>query len=166
VYLIEGQDQLVARNQSDGSVAWSAMAMGAGTQAPLLAGGRVIVAATTGVLAFDAGTGTAAWTAPVTGAQADAFNLMFSGGCVAGSGQWSANEFGNAVATTTLAAALGSSTLVVTASDGVHLLKLADGSEVWKGVPMMATGTVQNPIIVGSTVYVIDQGGLLALTSP
>ena len=99
------------------------------------------------------------------GAAAQAFNLMFGGGCVAGSGQWSANEFGTAVATATLAAALGSDTLVVTATDGIHLLSLATGMETWKGMPAQAMGSVSNPVVVGNMVYVVDTSGLLALTA-
>ncbi|MFT3771103.1 MAG: PQQ-binding-like beta-propeller repeat protein [Minicystis sp.] len=163
VYLIESDTNLVARKQSDGTLAWSAPVTGPGTQAPVLAGGRVIVGTAQGVSAFDAATGKDAWTATVTGAAAQAFNLMFSGGCVAGSGQWSGNQFGTAVATTTLAAAAGNGTLVVTAFDGVHLLSIADGKETWTGMPAQASGPVRNPVIVGSTVYVVDTGGVLAL---
>ena len=165
VYLIEGGTDLVARKQSDGTKAWSAATMGAGTQAPLLAAGKVIVAGAQGITSFDAKTGTPGWTAPVMGAAAQAFNLMFGGGCVAGSGQWSANEFGTAVATATLAAALGSDTLVVTATDGIHLLSLATGMETWKGMPAQAMGSVSNPVVVGNMVYVVDTSGLLALTA-
>jgi hypothetical protein len=165
VYLIESDTDLVARKQSDGSIAWSAKVMGPGTQAPVLAGGRVIIGTSQGVSAFDAKSGAPAWSAAASGAAAQAFNLMFSGGCVPGSGQWSGNEFGTAVATTTLAAAAGSNTLVVTAFDGVHLLSIADGSEIWMGTPAQASGPVRNPVIVGGTVYVADTGGLLALQS-
>jgi hypothetical protein len=164
VYLIESDTDLVARKQSDGTIAWSAKVTGPGTQAPVIAGGRVIIGTAQGVSAYDAASGKDAWSATASGAAAQAFNLMFSGGCVPGSGQWSGNEFGQAVATTTLAAAAGSNTLVVTAFDGVHLYSIADGSEIWKGVPAQASGPVRNPIIVGSTVYVVDTGGLLALT--
>jgi hypothetical protein len=163
VYLIENGDQLVARKQSDGTIAWSATTTGAGTQSPVLAAGLVIVATAQGVATFDAKTGTAGWTAAVTGAQAQAGNLMFSGGCVAGSGQWTGNNFGTSVPTATLAAALGSGTLIVTAPDGVHVLSLATGAESWKGVISQAVGAVMNPTIVGKAVYVVDSGGLLAL---
>ncbi len=88
---------------------------------------------------------------------------MFSGGCVAGSGQWSGSEFGTPVATTTLAAAAGSGTLVVTAVDGVHVLSLAAGTDTWHGMPAQAMGQIKNPVIVGHTVYAIDGGGLLSL---
>lgn len=165
VYLVEGGTDLVARQQSDGTKAWSAAVMGVGTQAPALAGAHVIVAGAQGITALDAKTGAPAWTAPVTGAAAQAFDLMFSGGCVPGSGQWSGNQFGAAVATTTLAAALGSGTLVVTASDGIHILSLATGAETWKGMAAQAMGTVINPVVVGSMVYVVDTGGLLALSA-
>jgi len=163
VYLIEGGTDLVARKQGDGAIAWSAKVTGPGTQAPALAGGRVMVGTSQGVSAFDAASGKDAWSATASGAAAQAFDLMFSGGCVPGSGQWSGNQFGNAVATTTLAAAAGSDTLVVTAFDGVHLYAIADGSEIWKGMPAEASGPVRNPVIVGGTVYVVDTGGLLAL---
>jgi hypothetical protein len=166
VYLIEGGATLVARKQIDGTMAWSASVPSAGTQAPVVAAGKVVVAGNQAVLAFDAATGKPAWSAPITGAEAQAFDLQFSGGCVAGSGQWSGNAFGTTIATTTLAAALGSGTLVVTASDGIHLLALATGSETWSGMPAQAVGAVKNPSIVNGAVYVIDQGGLLALAAP
>jgi hypothetical protein len=63
---------------------------------------------------------------------------------------------------TTIAAALGSGTLVVTASDGIHVVKLS-GEEVVKGAVDKAVGSVRNPVIVGNRVYVIDSSGLLAL---
>jgi outer membrane protein assembly factor BamB len=163
VYLIEGGTQLVARKESDGTQAWTAMAMGAGTQSPVLAGGIVIIATAQGVSTFDAKTGKAGWTAPVMGGEAQAADLMFSGGCVPGSGQWTGNDFGTSVPTATMAAATGSGTLVVTASDGIHVLSLATGAQAWTGMPAMAIGSVFNPVIVGKAVYVIDNGGLLAL---
>ncbi|MEP7126833.1 MAG: PQQ-binding-like beta-propeller repeat protein, partial [Byssovorax sp.] len=57
VFLIEGAQgmmlKLLARKQGDGSVAWSVdLPNGAGVQAPVLAGGKVLVATPTGVLAF------------------------------------------------------------------------------------------------------------------
>jgi outer membrane protein assembly factor BamB len=162
VYLIES-GKLTALKQTDGSMVWSAAVMGAGTQAPVLGSGKVVVATTQAVSAFDAATGKPAWSTPIAGAAAQAFNLMFSGGCVPGSGQWSGNEFGTAVATTTLAAALGSDTLVVTAADGVHVLSLSTGTSTWSGMPAQAMGTVKNPTIVGKTVYVTDSGALLSL---
>jgi hypothetical protein len=166
VYLIEGGSKLTARKETDGTVAWTADTAGAGTQAPVLAGGLAIVATGQGVATFDAATGKAGWTAPIAGAQAQAFDLMFTGGCVSGSGQWSGNAIGTAVVTTTLAAAAGNGTLVVTAPDGIHLLSLSTGAETWKGKPAMAMGAVKHPVIVGSTVYVVDDGGLLALHGP
>src|SRR6185437_7357324 len=87
LYLVEGGSTLMARKQADGTMAWSAALTGAGTQAPLLAAGKVVVATAQGVSSFDAATGKAGWTASINGAAAQAFDLMFSGGCVAGSGQ-------------------------------------------------------------------------------
>jgi hypothetical protein len=163
VFLIEGGGQLVARKQTDGTMAWSVAAPSAGTQAPIVFAGKVVIATATAVSVFDAATGTAGWSLPIQGAEAQAFDLMFSGGCVAGSGQWSGNEFGTTVPTTTLAVAGGSGTLVVTAPDGIHLVSIAAGTESWKGVPAQAMGAVKNPTIVGSALYVVDSGALLAL---
>jgi PQQ-like domain len=162
VYLSE-QGTLVARKQSDGSIAWMGSAKGTGSQAPVIVGSLVIVATDTGVSAFDAQKGDSKWTAMIPGAAAHAFALGFSGGCVPGSSMWSANSFGTAVHTTSLAAAGGNNTLVVTAPDGVHLLSIADGSEQWKGMPAMAMGALGDPVIVDGVVYVMDQGGLLQL---
>ena len=129
VYLIEGGSQLVARKQTDGTMAWSAAVDGrrdAGAGARRRPGDRRHRAGRLRLRrrrpARPPGR------APLAGAAAQAFDLMFSGGCVAGSGQWSGNEFGTAVPTTTLAAALGSGTLVVAAPDGVHVLSLSTGA--------------------------------------
>jgi outer membrane protein assembly factor BamB len=68
-----------------------------------------------------------------------------------------------------MCAALGSSTLLVTSFDGLHLLNLSTGSEIWHGAVAGAVGSVSNPIIVnnpgsGPTVYVTDSRGVIALT--
>lgn len=158
VYLAQGGASLVARNVSDGAVAWSSAGLtGLGAQAPVLAGGLAIVATSTAVSAFHADSGTMAWTTPITGAAGSAFSIEFTGGCAGLLPQGAANG-------TTLAAAAGSGTLVVTASDGVHVLSLASGADLWHGMPTMAVGRVSNPVIAGNTVYVVDVGhGLLAL---
>jgi len=164
VYGIENNDTLVARKESDGTTAWSATVMGAGTQAPVLASGLAIVAGQDGIHAFTASDGMPKWSAMAAGAAAHAFALGFSGGCVAGSEMWSGSSFGAPVATTTLAAAPASDTIVVTAADGIHILKLSTGVELFKQQPAMAMGAVMNPIIVGKTVYVVDGSGLLSLS--
>ncbi|HEY6459780.1 MAG TPA: PQQ-binding-like beta-propeller repeat protein, partial [Polyangiaceae bacterium] len=70
VYLVEGGPALVARSETDGSVAWSAPlgdagADSVGSSPPLLAQGLVIVATGEEVLAFDATKGTPAWSTPL-----------------------------------------------------------------------------------------------------
>jgi hypothetical protein len=166
VYLIEAGN-VVARKQTDGSVAWMQPVTGAGAQAPVLAAGLAIVASTMGVSVFDAVSGKPGWSTPLTGAAARPFTGSIMNGC-AGS-----QSYGGAMATT-LAAAVPSGTLVVTASDGIHLLSLATGMDVWHGAVMGATNAVHDPVLVGKSVYVVDSppggstaygpGKLIALT--
>jgi outer membrane protein assembly factor BamB len=140
---------LVARSQSDGSSKWSKPLSGAGAQAPVLAAGLVIAAGATGVSAFDATTGSPAWSTPITGAAAASWVGTLTNGC-AGS-----QNLGGAVGTT-LAAAVPSGTLVVTASDGVHVLSLATGQDKWHGAVPGAVNAVHDPVLVGDMVYVVD----------
>ncbi|MBV8340381.1 MAG: hypothetical protein JO343_10580, partial [Candidatus Eremiobacteraeota bacterium] len=68
---------------------------------------------------------------------------------------------------TAMAAALGSNTLLVPAWDGLHLLRLSNGSPVWHGT-VAGAGTLVDPVIVndparGPTVYVTDGRGVIAL---
>jgi PQQ-like domain len=163
VYAIEGGATLVARKESDGTMAWSAPVAGAGTQAPVLASGLAIVAGQAGVAAFSAATGAPKWTAAANGAAAQAFQLQFEGGCVPGTAIWSGSNFATAVATTTLVAMPAADAVLVTAQDGIHLLSLSTGTETWMGTPTQIMGAARNPIVVGSTVYVVDDGGLVAL---
>jgi hypothetical protein len=154
VYLVE-DTKLVARGQADGAIAWELPLAGAGTQAPVLAGGLVIVGTSAGVVAVDEKAGTIKWTAPMSGAAAPAPSITFSGGCAGNV----AETYGGV---TTIAAALGSGTLVVTASDGIHVVKLT-GEEVVKAAVDKAVGPVKNPVIIGDRVYVVDSAGLVAL---
>jgi len=64
---------------------------------------------------------------------------------------------------TTLAAALGSASLVVTAADGLHVLALADGSQLYKGTIAQASGVLHSPVLVGHRLYAIDNGALVAV---
>jgi hypothetical protein len=158
VYLVENGDTLVARNQSAGAVAWMATVSGAGSQAPVLAAGRVIVAASAGVIAFDAQTGSPAWTAAMIAATEAPSTISFTGGCdglVAVGGP----------VLTSMAAALGSNSLVVTARDGIHVLSLADGTDRWHGAIAGSMGSLHDPVPIGNVVYVTDSSGLLALRS-
>ena len=168
VYLIESGN-VVARKQTDGTVAWTKPLAGAGAQAPVIAGSIVIVASTQGISSFDAKTGAPGWSAPITGAAAQAYSLTITNGC---SGS---QNLGAAIATT-MAAAIPSGTLVVTASDGVHVLSLETGQDKWSGKIAGAKYTVHDPVIVGKNVYVVDSppggfagfgpGQLIALSSP
>ena len=59
----------------------------------------------------------------------------------------------------------------MTASDGVHILALGTGADLWHGRVPGVTGTVTNPVIVndparGAIVYVEDYGKLYALVPP
>ena len=68
-----------------------------------------------------------------------------------------------------MAAALSSKTLVVTASDGLHVLALATGTDLWHGKVAGVPDQVGNPVIVndpvkGATIYVNDYANLYALT--
>lgn len=160
VYLVEDGTTLTARSQGDGSVVWTQTLSSPGVQAPVLAAGRVIVADATGVHAFDAATGDPAWTADVTGAASRAGSQALSGGCMGTATLYS----GTGVPTTTLAAALASGTLVVTSAAGISILSLDDGSEVWSGAVDGAMGAVREPVLVGDRMYVLDSGGLIALS--
>jgi outer membrane protein assembly factor BamB len=148
VYGVEA-GALVARGQSDGSSQWSKPLSGAGVQAPVLAAGLVIAASATGVSAFDATTGSPAWSTPITGAAAAPWVGTLTNGCAG-----SQNE-GGAVATS-IAAAVPSGTLVVTASDGVHVLSLTTGQDKWHGPVTGAVNAVHDPVLVGDMVYVVD----------
>lgn len=156
VYLLEGfttrtgtfnlaltATSLVARDQQSGAQVWSIPISfpsgGTHCQAPVLANGLAIIATDTGVEAFNATTGARVW---VTAISAKASQQR-------GSGYAECEE-------TTLVAS--PTTLVVTATDGIHLLSLIDGSELLFS-PILAS----NPVIVGNRVYVVSQGDLLAL---
>jgi PQQ-like domain len=169
VYLVEraaGGLALVARKESDGSVAWSQSVTAPSVQAPVVANDLVIVATSTDVRAFSGGTGAPAWTA--SGVSASASAHTFAGAfdnC-----KQSTIDFGS-LPNTSLAAALGSNSLVVTAKDAVHILSLADGSDQWHGTPAKVTGPLRNPVIVGRTLYAVDTGAgmpgqLVSLTAP
>ena len=156
VYLAEtvaGATQLVARKQSDGSVAWSATpgAQYSGGQPPVLAAGLAIVQNGTSILAYHADTGAPAWTAAVT------TGFSFSGGYEP--------------AKTMLAAAIGSGTLVALGTSmmgkpSVTILDLASGAVLGTTEIAMAMGTIVDPVIVGKRLYVTDGQGLVALDAP
>ena len=143
LYLMESPSNLVARSQSNLSKVWSVSLAGGAFPAPVVANGLVIVSTFSGIEAHDAGTGKVTWTSPVQ----PAITAQYS---------------------EAMCAALGSSTLLVASYDGLHLLSLSNGSEVWHGTVAGAVGTATNPIIVndpatGPTVYLTDSRGVIAL---
>ncbi len=186
IYLVES-DTLVARGQKDGERVWMVPAIGAGAQAPVLALGLTIIGTSSGVSAFDQGSGKLVWSAPAEGVAVSKFSFTFQGSCsspnglfdvsvplggvgLSGSDGGATQAFYIAQPTTTMAAALGSRTLVVTASDSLQLLNLADGSRSYRATIDMEQGRVRDPIVVGSRIYVVDtamppaeNGGLLAI---
>lgn len=144
IYLFEQSTNLVARSQSDLHIVWSVSAAATTYAAPVLANGLLIAATTAGIQARSAATGKLAWSSslsPAFGAQ-------------------------NATA---MCAALGSSTVLITAYDGLHILRLSDGGQVWHGPVAGVVGVATDPIIVndparGAIVYVTDSRGVIALT--
>lgn len=143
LYVVEQGSSLVARAQSNLGIVWSVNIASTSTSAPVMADGLVIVQTASGIEAHNAGTGKTTWTSPVSPA--------FAGGY-----------------SSAMCAALVSNTLILTAFDGLHVLNLANGTEIWHGTVSGAMGTAVNPIIVndparGATVYVTDNRGVIAL---
>ncbi len=147
VYLVEtGGTILVARAQNDLHVVWSVTIPYAGPQAPLLANGLVIIGTYSDVEAFSAATGVRVWKTTVAGL----------------------TTYSQGSTTTYLAAALGSGTLIATASNGIHVLSLLTGADLWHGTATGASGTPHDPVIVndpvnGPVLYVVDNAGVIAL---
>lgn len=153
LYLIENS-KVVARAQKNGVPVWSRTLAGRiSRQAPVVALDLVIVATDRGVQAFHANNGKPAWSAN----NLDAAEPEYSGSgpffeCPGSNVAWATMPF------TSLAAALGSQSLIVTAKDGIHILALSDGQDLWHGSPFGVVGPLRNPIIVDHTVYAIDRG--------
>jgi outer membrane protein assembly factor BamB len=132
-------DRLVARSLETGDVVWSRELAGARGQAPVVAGALAIVHGEHGVAAFDRATGEPAWSAPIARTTAGTQGV------------------------TTLAAALGSGTLVVCAGGRVHLLRLRDGGVAWQGVVAPGAGSVDSPAIAGGALYVAADGAIVRM---
>jgi len=112
----------------------------------------VIIATATGVESRSAATGALLW-------RSAAINGLGSYiGSIAGP-------------TTTLAAALGSGTLIATSSyDGIHVLELTTGHEL-SHFALTSSTAVWDPVIVndpvkGALLYAVDRTGLVAFSSP
>ena len=132
-------DRLVARSLATGDVVWSRELPRARGQAPVVAGALAIVHTDQGVLAFERATGEAAWSAPIPRTTPGTQGV------------------------TTLAAALGSGTLVVCAGGRVHLLRLADGGVAWSGEPSPGAKSVDSPAIAGNALYVTVDGAVVRM---
>jgi outer membrane protein assembly factor BamB len=132
----EKADRLVARSLDDGAVAWSQAIAWARGPSPVIAGKLVIIHGAEGVRAHDRETGALVWSNPAP------------------------RKAAYAEAATTMAAALGSRTLVVASGSTIVVIKLEDGSEQWSGV---VAGGVDRPVVVGRTVYVASDGALVRL---
>lgn len=154
VFLVEGTQgmgTLVARKQSDGSVAWSVdLPNGGGAQAPVLAGTLVIVATPTGIVAVEQADGKPAWKNTVSAAALPR-NTPISNGC------GGLQPLGN-LPTASLAVALGSGTVVAVQGGALTVMALDTGITKWTG---MLTGgeSLVNPVIVGDRLYVVGQNG-------
>jgi hypothetical protein len=152
VYLIENNNQLVARAQSDLHIVWSIAVTSPGQQAPVLANRAVIIATSSGVESHNAATGALLWRSPTI----NGLNSYI--GSIGGP-------------TTTLAAALGSGTLIATSnSDGIHVLQLTNGHELSHYV-LSYSNAVWDPVIVndstrGGLLYAVSRTGLVAFSSP
>jgi outer membrane protein assembly factor BamB len=105
----------------------------------VIAGRLVIIHGAEGVRAHDRETGVLVWSNPAP------------------------RKAAYAEAATTMAAAMGSRTLVVTSGPSIVVLKLEDGSEQWSGA---IAGGVERPVVVGRTVYVASEGALVRLDPP
>lgn len=142
-------DRLVARSLDDGAVVWSQPIPWSRGPSPVVTDKLVILHGAQGVRAHDIATGALAWSNPTPRKARSAENA------------------------TTLAAATGSHTLVVTSGARVVVLGLEDGAEKWSGdvvegsSPTAPGGvTVECPVIVGRSVYVTSDGALLRLDPP
>lgn len=135
----EKTDRLVARDLATGTLAWATEMANARGPAPVLAGQLVVVHATDAVVAFDAKSGDRVWTA---GLPRTAPPVQSS---------------------TTLAAAMGSRTLVVVSGTRVHVMRLDDGGEIWGDAPIPHAKRIEGPAVVGHTVYLVADGRVVRL---
>jgi outer membrane protein assembly factor BamB len=134
-------DRVVARSLATGDVVWSLEVGKARGQAPIVAGALVVVHGEQGVLALDRASGATAWTAPI------------------------ARTTPGTQGVTTLAAALGSETLVACAAGRVHLLNLRDGSLAWSGAPAPGAKSVDSPAIAAGALYVTVDGAVVRMVA-
>lgn len=135
----ERTDRLVARHLTDGTLAWARPLAGARGPAPVLAGRLAVVHTSEAVLAFEQASGEPVWSAPLLR---------------------TAPETQSA---TTLAAAMGSTTLVVLSGAQVHVLHLDDGLELWAGAPIPHAKRLEGPVVTGRSLYLVADGHVVRL---
>jgi outer membrane protein assembly factor BamB len=135
----EKTDRLVARDLATGSLVWATELANARGPAPVIAGRFVIMHASDAVVAFDAKTGDRSWTA---GLPRTAPPVQSS---------------------TTLAAAMGSRTLVVVSGTRVHVVRLDDGAEIWGDAPVPHAKKIEGPVVVGHTLYLVADSHVVRL---
>lgn len=135
----EKTDRLVARDLATGTLVWATELASARGPAPVLADRFVVVHAADAVVAFDATSGDRVWTA---GLPRTAPPVQSS---------------------TTLAAAMGSRTLVVVSGTRVHVVRLDDGAEIWGDAPVPHAKKIEGPVVVGHTLYVVADNRVVRL---
>jgi outer membrane protein assembly factor BamB len=160
VYAADG-DSLVALDLETGARKWSTRLPGLGAQAPVIATDRVFVVTSKEVLALHAESGSVVWKHQLDGAETPPIVLRYHDeACRSGDverASWVSAD-GRMYPSATLAAAVRSRTLIVTAPDGIRLLNLVDGHLTWQGQPSGVIGRTGNPVVVGSRLYVTDFG--------
>ncbi len=141
LYIVErkAKDEfsLVARSQTDGAATWETPVDHPFTaQAPLVTASMIIVHTTKGIVALDRKVGSIRWRLPIVAKPPRTFNA------------------------TSLAAATGSGTLVVTADDRVRFIDLETGAPKGQVVGLV---DVHSPIIVGDAGYVVANHALVRI---
>lgn len=145
IYLVETTGRfkprtLVARAQNDGHVVWSVPVQGPALAAPVIAAHLLIIETDEGVSAFESSTGAKVWTSPHRRRSRSAVGAV-----------------------TTLAAAMGSGTVIATQSRQVRIIRLDTGVDVWSGEPAGLHAELHSPVLVGNRVYVIAGSSVAAL---
>jgi outer membrane protein assembly factor BamB len=135
----EHVDQLVARSVEDGTLVWARPLPGGRGPSPVLAGRLAIVHTTDSVAAFDQATGQPVWA-----------RLL----------PRTTPEIQSA---TTMAAAMGSSTLVVLSGARVALLRLDDGSVLSDDAPIPHAKHLEGPVVMGRSLYLVADGKVVRL---
>lgn len=166
IFLTE-DNNLVARNKSNGNLVWSRALSGTVLQrlpdgidfnnsfciqSPVVVNDIVIIGTTNGIYAFNQNDGTPAWS--------NTSVIPFQSSTITGTTYYRHNY-------TYMCAATGSNTLAICGSDfNVHILSLANGTEQWSGLPVTPLYYLCNPVMVGNRLYVVDGGAhFIALQS-